>query len=157
MARCCQPNFGWFGSGSSSRAGGLSDNSCHGGISRPASSSVCWHCLTERKHGNGLSSSNPAMTNLAINGCLWWGIGHPKNLAKARHSHHDVWRNLPNPQAALPATRSWPWSTRTSGGGNGLVRLDGSPDTFRQVTRQNRHHHTFHVLSIHFSVHYKCE
>ena len=83
--------------------GGVSDNSCHGGISGPASSNVWWHCLTERKHGSGLFPSKPATINgefahspnVRLDACglqarqggdhvgLWWSIGHPKNLPKA--------------------------------------------------------------------------
>ena len=51
VAFCCHPNLGWLGSGSATRAGGVSANSLHDGISRPAVTNDCWHARTASKHG----------------------------------------------------------------------------------------------------------
>ena len=60
VACCCQPTLGRLGSGSSSRAGGLSASSCQCGISNPASRTACWHCRSEWKQATGSSPSKPA-------------------------------------------------------------------------------------------------
>ena len=51
VAFCCHPNLGWLGSGSATRSGGVSANSLHDGISRPAVTNDCSHARTASKHG----------------------------------------------------------------------------------------------------------
>ena len=69
VACCCQPTLGKLGSGSSSRGGGLSANSCQCGISNTASRTACWHCLTDWKQATGPSLTKPASMRSAIAGC----------------------------------------------------------------------------------------
>ena len=69
-ALCCHPILGWLGSASSSRLGGVSANSSHGGTAKPASINTLWHWLTAMKHETGSPSSNCRIINLAVRGFL---------------------------------------------------------------------------------------
>ena len=69
FARCCQPNFGPFGSGCASRAGGDSDISLQDGISNPTSTRACSQVLTASKQRAGWWSI-PCMIKSATTGCL---------------------------------------------------------------------------------------
>ena len=62
FARCCQPNFGPFGSGCVSRAGGDSNLSLQDGMSNPASTRTCSQITSKQRAGWSI----PRMTTSGV-------------------------------------------------------------------------------------------